>query len=46
MILFSQKIVNSRSIILCVGKAQGTINGRNRCKLMVGCNLKHCSERY
>jgi hypothetical protein len=28
MILFSQKIVNSRSIILCVGKAQGTINGR------------------
>jgi hypothetical protein len=29
-----------------LGKAQGIINGGKRCKLMVGCNLRHCLEGY
>jgi hypothetical protein len=42
MILSLEKIVNYESGRLALGKVQGTINGGIRCKLMVGCNSKHC----
>jgi len=46
MIPFLEKIVNSRSIILCFSKVEGTINGGKRYRFMVGCNAGHCWEEY